>query len=317
MLLIVDGDPIVYRSGFAAETISYDCVLETPEGEPLYKSFVAGDGKSADKAMKEWLEANQGYALLGKYKEVDAEPVSHALEIVRSSLESISKEAAEHFECKTHSRVLILSGKTNWRDKVATLLPYKGNRDPAHKPVHYTAIREYMCAEHAAYVTDGIEADDACAMLAWETRNAKPLVEPVYCVASIDKDLDQIPGWHYDYMKKVFYFVDVEDAAKSFWQQVLSGDPTDNIGGCWKIGAGKAAKLMDAWRDAAPTDIWSNIIDEYSESQSKKGCPYAEKSATEVALENARLLYLQQKPDELWEPPGKPRSSVSKLLALR
>lgn len=315
MLLIADGDPIVYRSGFAAETISYDVVVEGPNGELEQKLFEPRDGKSANDRLKESLTECPDWTVVSKEKLVKAEPVSHALEIVRSSLESISKEVSEHFEVRKHSRALILSGKTNWRDKVATLLPYKGNRDPTHKPVHYTAIREYMIAEHAAYVTDGIEADDACAMLAWETRNAKPLVEPVYCVASIDKDLDQIPGWHYDYMKKVFYFVDVEDAAKSFWQQVLSGDPTDNIGGCWKIGAGKAKAMIEEWRDQSPDDIWLRVVAEYDLSQDKKGCPYADKDPWDVALENARLLYLQQKPDEIWNPPGTPRGKFSEQFA--
>lgn len=317
MLLIVDGDPICYMSGFAAEKNHWSIVVAT-EGGMQQVFFDPSDGKTANEKMKAWIAANPDVEILSKDKEVRAEPVSHALEIVRSMLQSISAEVAEQFKTMELERILVLSGKTNWRDKVATLLPYKGNRDPSHKPVHYQAIRDYMVAQHAAILTDGIEADDMCAMLAHEHMGIRIDGMPLYyCVASIDKDLDQIPGWHYDYMKKVFYFVDVEEAAKSFWQQVLSGDPTDNIGGCWKIGAKGAKELLEGWmaEGATPTDIWSNIIDVYSLSTARAKCPYADKSPTEVALENARLLYLQQKPDELWMPPGQPRGKFSEQFA--
>lgn len=314
MLLIVDGDPICYAGGFAAEKNHWSLVAAT-EGGMQQLFFDPSDGKTANEKMKAWIAANPDVEILSKDKEVRAEPVSHALEIVRSSLESISKEVAEHFEFKTDSRVLILSGKTNWRDKVATLLPYKGNRDPTHKPVHYQAIRDYMVDAHGARVTDGIEADDMCAMLGWEQYRKEMGRADGYCIASIDKDLDQIPGWHFDYLKKVFYYIDAEDAAKSFWQQVLSGDPTDNIGGCWKIGAGKAKTMIEEWESLSPAEIWSNIVDKYRESQESKGCPYKDRDAEAVALENARLLYLQQRPDELWNAPPAPRGKFSEQFA--
>lgn len=309
MLLIVDADPLVYRSGFAAESISY-LVIADVNGNLTDLYFEPEQGKSANDKIKEYQAANPEVELLDKIKKVTAEPVSHALEIASSSLASIEAGVAEQFKLSL-SVHLLLSGSANWRNKVATLLPYKGNRDPSHKPVHYKAIRDYLVAVHGAMVTDGIEADDAVATLARTYRDQ----DYNYCVASIDKDLDQIPGWHYDFLKKVFYYIDAESAARSFWQQVLSGDSTDNIGGVWKMGAKGAKEIVDEWYVAGetPAEIWQSVLTEYRSSQTKKACPYADKDHELVALENARLLYLQQKPDELWNPPPLPRGKVSEL----
>lgn len=312
MLLIIDADSIVYKAGFAAETVSYDVVAEAPDGTLADKHFEPKDGKSANDRLKEALIEMPGWEVVSKEKIVKAEPVSHALEIVRSMLASISAEVAEHFKAQLYpDPYAILSGKENWRNKVATLLPYKGNRDPSHRPVHYDTMRDYMVKSHGAEITNGIEADDRCAMLARDQIPGREIA--TFCVASIDKDLDQIPGWHYDFGKRVFYYIDAEDAAKSFWQQVLSGDSTDNIGGIWKLGPKKAQALVADWyaQGLSPQAIWDAVVEEYASSYSKMKCPYADKKPHDVALENARLLYLQQKPDELWNQPPMPRGKVS------
>ena len=44
------------------------------------------------------------------------------------------------------------------------------------------------------------------------------------CIVSIDKDLDQIPGNHYNYRKDLFYEVSEAEAAYNFWVPVLTGD---------------------------------------------------------------------------------------------
>ena len=117
---------------------------------------------------------------------------------------------------------LYLSGPNNFRNKVATIQPYKGNRNPLHKPRHYTAIREYMVDWWGAIVTDGIEADDAIGLN----------YDSDTIIASIDKDLRQLPNSiHYDFVKKEIFFVDAEEAWFNFYTQMLIGDNSDNIPG--------------------------------------------------------------------------------------
>ena len=59
-----------------------------------------------------------------------------------------------------------------------------------------------------AEVIDGWEADDEVGIRARQL--AADGVE--FCIATIDKDLDQIPGLHYDYRQHVFYDIDEEYA---------------------------------------------------------------------------------------------------------
>ena len=123
-------------------------------------------------------------------------------------------------------------------------------------------------------------------------------------MATIDKDLDQIPGWHYDYMKKVHYAVSPEEANDWFWRQVLSGDPTDNIGGACGVGPQSADAYIADWYGLSDAERWVRVLEVYAERQHRPRCYYADANSEDAALENARLVYLQKRPGELWNPPG-------------
>lgn len=318
MRLIIDADPIVYRSGFAAEAHDYHIVYDGPDGE-VHEAYFAGshDKKGrwvhAGDKLKKWLAdpkkgGHEQVSILSKEKVVRPEPKENALHLVSEQMRGIIHATEQKFGKLDNPQIsILLSGPGNFREKLATLKPYKGNRDTAHKPHWYQAIRDYLTGTFGARVVKGREADDECSIIGhncWE-RDEK------FVVATIDKDLDQVPGWHYDYRRKVFYQVNQFQAERRFWEQTLSGDATDNIGGCYKIGEEKAEQIVrdvidkaadDVW--PTPTEFWGRVVLEYTLSLGKKGCPYADKDANAVALENARLVYMQKKPRELWVPPG-------------
>lgn len=300
MKLIVDADPLVYRSGFAAEKINYAVTAEAEDGKLIEGYFSPLDGKSARDLAKEWAERN-GLTILDWEKHQDVEPVEYALQAVKKSLQAMLNEAREKFGDEADFRI-ILSGPGNFREKLSTVREYKGNRDPEHKPVHYQAIRDYLTSVWNARVVHGREADDEVSILA---RRERASGEP-YAIATIDKDLDQVPGWHYDYRQKVWYEVSDEDARRAFWIQALAGDTTDNIPGCWKVSVAKATKAVDSWLHDGLDDaaIWDRVLSEYEDSTARKGCPYASEDYEKVALETARLVYMQKHPCELWNPPG-------------
>ena len=111
-------------------------------------------------------------------------------------------------DCFCDSWQLYLTGKNNFRYGVATTVPYKGNR-VSPKPQHLQALRQHMIDEWGASVTDGDEADDAIAI--------DGTTLGLNCVmVSLDKDFDQIPGWHYNFVKKIGYFVDERQGLYSF-----------------------------------------------------------------------------------------------------
>ena len=271
--LLIDADPLVYRSGFAAQ--------ETVNDEVFGEAVIA-------------------------------QPVENALQIVKTSLKAMTYDVEERFN-QVASESLVLSGPDNFRFKIATIRPYKGNR-PARLPVHYQAIRDYL-TERGAKVIHRREADDEISIRAWRLWNESGQDgrhHATYVVATIDKDLDQIPGWHYDYMKHVFYFVDEDDAEAALWTQILSGDPSDNVPGAWKIGRAKALKLVQQAieKNVSEQDMWQVVVFAYELSQKAEGCPYKDRKAEDVALETARLVYMQREPGELWNPPGIPMGTV-------
>ena len=89
--------------------------------------------------------------------------------------------------CKTFE--MYLTGTDNFRHKVATIKPYKGNRKQ-DKPKYYHHIRAYLEKVHRAWVVNGMEADDMLAIRQQELGDSSVIV-------SRDKDLRQVQGWPY------------------------------------------------------------------------------------------------------------------------
>lgn len=178
-----------------------------------------------------------------------------------------------------------LSGRLNFRNKVAKTAVYKGNRTRP-KPKHLGFCKDYLTIEYGAITTDGEEADDAMAIRA--TDLGKDTI-----IASVDKDLLQIPCLHYNIVKQTFTEVSESEGKRSFYCQVLTGDSTDNIFGIYGIGPKKAEKLLkDCETDQ---EYWSTIVKAYEGD-----------GGEERAIETARLVWLRRKEGELWQPPDMP-----------
>jgi DNA polymerase-1 len=92
-----------------------------------------------------------------------------------------------------------------------------------------------------------LEADDLMAIL--QTKDT--------VICTIDKDLLQVEGWHYqwelrgtsvngkEWVKEARFFEQTElDGTRLFYEQCLKGDASDNVKGVSGIGEGKARKLL-------------------------------------------------------------------------
>ncbi len=161
------------------------------------------------------------------------EPVENALATIKHVLNNIMDRFPE-----ATSRRLFLTGKGNFRDDIATLRPYKGNRDPANRPHYYKEIRDYMLEHQGAEMVHGQEADDAQAIEQWKNKDKSTVI------VGIDKDLYMIPGYHYHWVKDELKYITLADANRHFFWQMLVGDRTDNIPGIDGIGPVKADKLL-------------------------------------------------------------------------
>jgi len=181
-------------------------------------------------------------------------------------------------DCEEHE--LFLTGKVNYRNEIAVTAPYKGNRKDVKKPKHLPLLREYLQTAWGASVSDGQEADDDIAIRATELGDEAIIV-------SIDKDFMQVPGWHYNFVKKVKKQVTPEEGLRFFYKQILTGDNADNIKGLHLVGEVRATKML---------------ADAKTEKELYQCC--VEAMGAERVLENGRLLWLRRQPNQMWEPPN-------------
>lgn len=171
-----------------------------------------------------------------------------------------------------------LTGKTNFRNDVAVTAPYKGNRK-SEKPVHHGLLREYLEYSWNGVVSDGNEADDEIAIAATSYGDDSIIV-------SLDKDFDQVQGWHYNFVKNDKYYIQHEEGLLNFYCQFLTGDRIDNIIGVKGIGPVKARKLLEDKTEREMFDICAEKL-----------------GSVDRAIENGILLYLQRTRNEIWKPP--------------
>ena len=177
--------------------------------------------------------------------------------------------------------VVYLTGKGNFRDSIAKSHPYKGNRKSVQKPRHLQTARDHMESEYQAIISKGEEADD---LIAKEAAR----LDYHACVASIDKDMLQIPCWHFNIVRGDYLKVEPFGGIKFFYTQILTGDTADNIVGLWKVGPVKAKKILE---DAeTEEELWDLVVKAYDGNE-------------ERVIENARLLWLRREEEEIWQPP--------------
>lgn len=311
-VVIVDADPIVYGAGFASQESTYEYILEK-DGKLHQETF--SDGNVARQFIKDG-----GYEVVDRTVHIEPKPVGFARQCAKTQIDSIIRRCCDELGVTDADVEMYLSGPDNYRYKLATIAPYKGDRPPP--PVHYQALRDYLSNRWSAVVVSGMEADDKVSIRCRELRSdGTPFV-----LATIDKDLDQVPGLHYGYKNKVFYTVSPEEAELVFWTQCISGDSTDNIPGCYKIGTAKAEKMIAKWqvaygklKKAPPWNlyVWEAIVDTFAVNmvQYPERYPKGMKPA-EAALETARLVWMQTYEGALWNPPGVAYGEVSSLAAV-
>jgi len=151
---------------------------------------------------------------------IDAVMYVEQPEIVSGRLNALLGKIIE----KIYPYRIFISGSGNFRIKAATVQGYKANRTAA-KPFYYDMIRNYLIETYNAEVVDGMEVDDRIADLS----------TPKTVCVSIDKDMDQIPGYHYNWRTKEFYTISELEAYRFYCRQLICGDTVDNIPGLYKL----------------------------------------------------------------------------------
>jgi 5'-3' exonuclease len=182
----------------------------------------------------------------------------------------------------------------NFRKKIDS--SYKANRKVA-KPKFYEKIINDMIDNWNAEIAWGQEADDAMGIkqrfiLDHRSENMN-MKQSVIC--TVDKDLDQIDGKHYNFIRDQIYNVTPEEGLRFFYYQLLVGDTVDNIIGLKGIGAVKAALIL---KGCTPEpELFITAYRAYKEFYKDS------EIAEEEMLKTGRLVKIRQFPEEIWEFP--------------
>jgi hypothetical protein len=215
---IIDGDELIFKTALAFQKKQYFVrrgdrrLYNVPSYEYAIESVC--DDESLD---------------------IDSEIIVYPLGDYKSRLDSyISKILMTTYSTRY---ILCLSGDNNFRYNLATLLPYKGNRDASKRPVHLKAIRNLVKQDYDCKWVDQNEADE---LMVYESRKVHKSI-----ICSSDKDLKTVSGRLYDITKGTLKFINPQEAQYNFYFQMLIGDAVDNIPSPYLLGKVKASKILD------------------------------------------------------------------------
>jgi hypothetical protein len=173
---------------------------------------------------------------------------------------------------------IYISGTSNFRYDVYP--EYKANRKDLKRPVHLPRTREYLLLEWGAIITDGYEADDALGI-----EQTRRMGSSVLC--TIDKDLRQVPGSHYNFVTGEFSDIDEVEGWRNFYRQLVLGDRGDNIPG---FDGKMRLKFPQKFRDIQDRLGRSSTVAEMSHAV--RDCYIKVGSTEETLIRNGKLLYI-------------------------
>lgn len=178
-----------------------------------------------------------------------------------------------------------LSGPDNFRYGIDP--NYKANRRDVPRPEWLEPIRELLVVKWGAHISDGVEADDNLGIGQTDST----------VICSLDKDLLQVPGRHYNWVRQEWSNIDVHQGWVNFYTQLVMGDRADWICGfdglMRQVVPKKLQWAMDALSSSStPREMYKIVYGMYENG---------------VGIDrmhlNAQLLYILRKEDDRWQLP--------------
>jgi len=247
--VILDADSILYANACLCEE-STILVTHTPTGRTKEFSSITdfrGRGK-----LKDTTEFTEGCFLheINKEREVRFNINEFSIETVKQEVKTIFggqnalRIAKEYTEASISAItnkefckdvIVVIGGENNFRKQLTK--EYKANRSKIKAPIRLQDLRDYVKKIYNVIEADNCEADDVLGYTGWGVFNKAEKIEDCDVIlAHIDKDILQVPGWHYDFRNKEMpYWIGEKKAAVHFYRQMLVGDTTDNIRGLSNI----------------------------------------------------------------------------------
>jgi len=180
-----------------------------------------------------------------------------------------------------------LTGSNNFRLQYNP--EYKANRKDTAKPVYLELVREHLVTQWDTQVSDGCEADDLMAI-----EQTKQPDETIIC--TIDKDLLQVPGKHFNFVKSEFRTISPIEGTFNFYWQFVMGDTSDNILGF----DGKARQTIPRFLESTLSEMQGLASDELAIFQYVRDMY----NDDERMLMNGVCLWMQREPNQIWKFPN-------------
>lgn len=179
-----------------------------------------------------------------------------------------------------------LTGSNNFRYQYNP--EYKANRKDVPKPEHLGTVQEHLILNWNAQVSDGCEADDMMAI-----EQTKQPDETIIC--TIDKDLLQVSGRHYNFVKAEFRTISPIEGLFNFYWQFIMGDKSDNIFGF----DGLARQTIPRKLEGIHSEMQGLASDELAIFDYVRNLY----NNDERLLMNGICLYMQRFPEQIWKFP--------------
>jgi len=289
--LLIDGDEWAYKAAHSGQCRWYKAM----EGDrEIFR------GKRRQEVIQHI--GNRDWELEDELEDLGAKPAYARL---REWIEDIVKDIEEGTGGSTQLKVY-LTGKSNFRYNLATILPYKGNRDPGMKPIYLQEIRDYLTSEYGATFIDYLEADDM--MSANQSDDT--------IIVTQDKDLNMVPGLRYNTSQSKLLLLEEPYCTRFHYTQILTGDSTDNIPGLSFVGEKTALNMLEGMD--TPEAMYQTVLLEYNKRMvdgkhyitkgKKKGeiLWETEKTPAQAVWEVANLLWMRRElyEEAYWEAPS-------------
>ena len=214
-----------------------------------------------------------------------AKPHRESLDTAINRVESTMHHIQQ--ACGSSEYEFYIAGDNNFRK---TLYPlYKANRT-ADKPMWLEDCREFCMEQYGAKIVNDVEVDDMCGI----RMTAMEGMEECICV-SLDKDLLQIPGKHYNFVKQEFYTTTPLEGLRMFYKQIILGDESDNVPGFDGKYRGKCPQFVHKLQ--GPLDelseevaMYEHVVEVYNDD-------------VQTVNLHAQLLYVLRREGEFWQVP--------------
>ena len=276
--LLVDGDILCYSASSVTDgkryRIHYTLKGSTSSIEERY-------AKDADRVIKEL--SDRGCTDILRETVYDPEQLENALHILKESIKSLK----DSISIPIGTIRYFLSMHGSFREQESS--SYKTNRTDMRRPEHLEECKQYLLKHYDAECRPGeYEADDLMAI----NQDSSTII------CSIDKDLLQVPGRHFNFLKGEHKEITEEEGLRNLYSQILTGDSTDGIKGIHGVGPVTAKKILSKAR--TEQEMYEAVLKKYEESLETK----------ETLRSTARLLYLMRSFDDKgWEAPlDRPRA---------